>query len=118
MRQIREILRLYHEQHYSFRTISRSLMISHVAVKKVVDRAQAAGYTWSLDPQCTDNVLNQALYPHPQGRPLKRPEPDWSAIHRELARKDDLIAVVFFYWHTTLGAPIKHRSDGWMAPNY
>ena len=45
MRQIREILRLYHEQHYSLRMISRSLAMSHVAVKKVVDRAQAAGYT-------------------------------------------------------------------------
>ncbi len=70
MRQIREILRLYHEQHDSLRMISRSLAMSHVAVKKVVDRAQTAGYTWPLDPQCTDAVLDQALYPHPQGRPL------------------------------------------------
>ena len=88
MRQIREILRLYHEQHDSLRTISRSLAISHVAVKKVVDRAQAAGYTWPLDPQCTDAAWEQTLYPHPQGRPLKRPEPDWSIIHHELQRKD------------------------------
>ena len=57
MRQIREILRLYHEQHDSLRMISRSLAMSHVAVKKVVDRAQAAGYTWPLDPECTDAVL-------------------------------------------------------------
>ena len=62
MRQIREILRWYHEQHDSLRTISRSLAISHVTVKKVVDRAQAAGYTWPLDPQCTDAVLEQTLY--------------------------------------------------------
>ena len=96
MRQIREILRLYHEQHYSLRTISRSLMISHVAVKKVVDRAQTAGYTWPLDPECTDKVLNQALYPHPQGRPLQRPEPDWGAIHRELARKD--VTLLLLWW--------------------
>ena len=60
MRPMREILRWYHEPHYSVRTMSRSLMISHVAVKKVVDRAQAAGYTWPLDPDCTDKVLNQA----------------------------------------------------------
>jgi DNA-binding transcriptional regulator LsrR (DeoR family) len=60
MRPMREILRLYHEQHDRCRTISRSLMISHVAVKKVVDRAQAAGYTWPLDPECTDKVLDQA----------------------------------------------------------
>ena len=45
MRPMREILRLYHEQHDSLRMISRSLAMSHVAVKKVVDRAQAAGYT-------------------------------------------------------------------------
>ena len=95
MRQIREILRLYHEQHYSLRMISRSLAMSHVAVKKVVDRAQAAGYTWPLDPECTDAVLDQALYPHPQGRPLKRPEPDWSTIHHELQRKEVTLALLW-----------------------
>ncbi len=42
------------------------------------------GCTWPLDPQCTDTVLKQMLYP----RPLKPPEPDWGAIHRKLERKD------------------------------
>ena len=111
MRQIREILRLFHAQHASLRTISQQLAISHVAVKKVIDRARAAGYTWPLAEACTDAVLEHALYPHPQGRPLKRPEPDWPAVHRDLRRKGVTLWLLWMEYKT-------HYPDGYQYTQF
>jgi DNA-binding transcriptional regulator LsrR (DeoR family) len=50
MRPMRDIFQWYHEQHDRLQMISRSLAISHVAVRKVVNWAQSAEYTLAFRP--------------------------------------------------------------------
>ena len=50
-------------------------------------RARAAGIIWPLPDGMTESTLEALLFPpHPSPR-MKRPEPDWAIIHRELGRK-------------------------------
>jgi len=48
MRNIREVLRLHHEQHLTNRQIARSCVISRESVRKYLHRAKAAQLPWPL----------------------------------------------------------------------
>jgi transposase len=86
MRQIREVLRLHHELALSGRQIGQSLGLHHSTVTDLVARAQRAQVPWPLPPTWDDTRLEQALYPGNQGRPRRRPEPDWPSIYADLRR--------------------------------
>ena len=88
MRQIREILRLKWEAGLSDRQIARGCGLSRPTVAKYVSRAAACGLSWPLPASLDDVQLERMLYPpRPPAPFVPGPEPDWTAVHRELKRK-------------------------------
>ena len=86
MRRIREVLRLKHELRRSHREIARSLGIANSTVSDYARRASAAGLSWPLPEGLDDAALEAALFPPPPPSRVRRPEPDWDRVHRELRR--------------------------------
>lgn len=86
MRKIREALRLRHECGRSHREIARSLNIAHSTVREYLRRASEAGVSWPVPADWDDVRLESALFPRLPPSTVPRAEPDWSWVHRELAR--------------------------------
>ncbi len=89
VRKIHEVLRLKWESQLSNRAIASSCGISPSTVSDYVQRAQAAGLTWPLPADLTEEVLSERLFPPAPpavGRTI--PQPDWTQVHIELRRKD------------------------------
>jgi hypothetical protein len=87
MRKIKEMLRLHFEVGLSRREIARSLSVSHSTVNDLLGRFRSAGMTWPLPGNVDEAALEAVLYPGNTGKSRRRPEPDWSRVHRELRRK-------------------------------
>lgn len=87
MRQIHSILQLHWSQGLSMCSIARSLGVAYGSVQQVLQRAEAAGLRWPLPEELDDEGLARLLYHGNQGRPRRRPEPDWATVDRELRRK-------------------------------
>lgn len=86
MRMIREILRLFHQNGESKKTISRSLGCARSSVADYLKRAQAAGLAWPLPPELDDEeLLEKHLFCPPAE--AARPQPDCDYIHQELKKK-------------------------------
>ena len=49
-------------------------------------RASAAGFSWPLPEGLDDTAREAALFPPPSPSRVRRPEPDWEDVHRELQR--------------------------------
>lgn len=89
MRNIREILRLRLEARLSFRQISASTKVSLGAIANLLHRAEALELSWPLAPETDDVQLARLFYPGADTHATTRYEqPDWSALHQELKRKD------------------------------
>jgi transposase len=88
MRRIRQVLQLRFGAHASARVIAREVGVGRTTVQDYLTRAGAAGLGWPLVPDLTDEALEQLLFPAPSSKPGARryPEPDWSALVRELKR--------------------------------
>ena len=89
MRHLRRIMRLNHEG-YSARAITRAVGLARSTVQDALRRAVAAGLSWPLPDDLTDEVLEARLFAR-AGSGVgagvrKRPEPDWGALVRELRR--------------------------------
>lgn len=87
MRKIREVLRLHWGLGLSMRQSARSLSVACSSVSDLVQRAKAAGLGWPLPDALDEAELERALYRGNQGRPRRRPEPDWAGLDIELRRK-------------------------------
>jgi transposase len=87
MRQIKSILQLHWSQGLSMRSIARSLGVAYGSVHEVLQRAEAAGLRWPLPETLDDEALAGLLYQGNQGRPRRRPEPEWATVDTELRRK-------------------------------
>ena len=87
MRQVREILRLKWESHFSDRKTARHCGISRPTVAEYVKRAEAAGLSWPLPPEWDDGALEARLFPSAAVYVDPRPLPDLPRLHRELTRK-------------------------------
>lgn len=87
MRKIREVLRLGLDQGRSGREISASVRIARSSVTDLLRRAKEAGLGWPLPSEMDDAELERRLYPGNQGRPRRRPEPDWQHVDAELRRQ-------------------------------
>ena len=87
MRQLRHLLRLHHGG-VSAREMGRLLGVARSTIQDNLKRAAAAGLTWPLADDVTDEVLEQRLF----GRAgvatgqSRRIEPDWAHLARELKR--------------------------------
>jgi transposase len=86
MRKIQEVLRLHYEGGRSNREIAHAVRISPTTVADYLRRARLAGLTWPLAEGLTEAAVNVALFPPLPSSQIKRPEPDWAKVHRELGR--------------------------------
>lgn len=88
VRKIREVLRLKHEVGLSNRAIARACRVSNSTVGEYVKRAEQAKLVWPLPEELDEAELYRKLFPEREATKLaERPQPDWEAVHRELARK-------------------------------
>lgn len=86
MRKTREILRLRWGLGLAGRAVGRSVRCSSSTVSDCVARAEAAGLSWPLPDELSDEQLEQLLYPVKQSE-NPRPDLDYQTVHRELRRK-------------------------------
>ena len=102
MRKIRDVLRLSAEG-LSERRIGASLGIGHNGVGDTIRRARAAGLVWPLPNDLGDDDLERQLYQKPAANavvtagitPTTRPLPDWSYVHREYARPNVTLSLLW-----------------------
>jgi len=88
VRKIREVLRLKHEVGLSNRAIARACRVSNSTVGEYVKRARKAGLGWPLPGELGEEELYRKMFPEREETKIaERPQPDWEAVHRELARK-------------------------------
>lgn len=89
MRQIRELLRLkFSGGDLSDRAIARQLGVARSTVQDYLARVAAAGLTWPLPAEMTDDILEQRLFARAGFKPgvRRRVEPDWAGLVREKKR--------------------------------
>ena len=87
MRQLRQMLRLCADD-VSVRDIAMMLGLARSTVQDNLERARAAGLSWPLPGDLTDDVIERRLFSRQgvkQGL-RRRVEPDWSALAVELKR--------------------------------
>lgn len=89
MREVREVMRLYREGGQAVREIARLSGIARSTVRDMIARFERSGLAWPVPLETSDAELEARLYGVPGVKPgrRKQPEPDWSAVARELKRK-------------------------------
>ena len=88
MRQIKEMLRLRYELKCSQQTIADSTGIARSTVKDYLLRAGAAGISWPLEEDMSNEALNALIFPADANKGSSgRALPDWSYIHKQLKLK-------------------------------
>ena len=87
MRKISEMLRHRFETKLSYRVIANSLGVSVSTVSVYLARAKAAGISWPLEPEITEEELYNKLFLPVRVATRKRPGPDWEYIYKELRKK-------------------------------
>lgn len=98
MRQIREIVRYHCDLGMSREAIARALGIAKGSVTHVLQRFQAAGLSWPLDPAVSDGELEARLYP-PVARVTSSPCPDVQTIDQELRRPHVTLELLWREYH-------------------
>ena len=88
MRRIRELLRLRFGAMASDRAIARALGVARSTVQDYLARAAAAGLTWPLPDELSDEALEEQLFASAGPKPgfRRRIEPDWAALVPEMKR--------------------------------
>ncbi len=108
MKKIREVLRLKHDRGASSREIAQSCKLAQSTVTEYLYRAGAAGYSWPLPEELTDEELERKLFP-PRAKPGSpaRPVPNWAEVRRELSRKGVTLLLLWREYKQ------KHPEDGY-----
>lgn len=88
MRTIKEVLRLKWSSGLSCKAIAKSCGIAKSTVIEYLRRAEKAGLSWPVPDEIDDRALEHLLFPPIGVSDAPRPLPVWSDIHRELARKN------------------------------
>src|SRR5665213_1596645 len=88
MRRIRQMLRMHFGAEASDRTIARELSVARSTIRDYLDRAKAAGLSWPLPDELSDEVLEERLFARAGSKPglRRRAEPEWAALVREMKR--------------------------------
>ena len=116
MRKIKEVLRLKWANNLSDRKIAQSCNISRPAVVSYVERATLAGLSWPLPDSLTDAAIEQLLFPiQPKSVERDRVQPDWSAIHQELQKKN---VTLFLVWQEYREQHPKGYQYSWFCHHY
>jgi hypothetical protein len=84
MRRIKEVLRLKEGLGLSDTAVSRSVRIARSTVKEYLDRATAAGLSWEIAAELSEEELDRRLFAAADTRHPDRPLPDWEAVEKEL----------------------------------
>lgn len=95
MRTIKEVLRLRWSCGLSCKAIAKSCGIAKSTVIEYLKRANRAGLSWPVPDDLDDASLEQLLFPPVGVSNAPRPLPVWSDIHRELARKNVTLALLW-----------------------
>lgn len=82
-----EVLRMY-EMGMSQREISSSTGCGKTTIGDILRLCKANGICHEVASRMNDDELQSVLYPKDESS--KRPEPDWDAVHEELARHKNL----------------------------
>jgi transposase len=104
MRQIKEILRLKHENQLSIREIARSCGLPRSRVGDYIKRAEVAGIGWPLPEEMDEKELwDRLMGAAPEGERAGSPAPvpDWPSIHEELRRKSVTLALLWKEYRQT-----------------
>lgn len=96
MRQLRQMLRL-NADGVSVREISVMLGIARSTVQDNIERATAAGLSWPLPGELTDDALEHRLFSRRGVKAgfRRRPEPDWVAMTTELKRPGVTLGILW-----------------------
>ena len=86
MRKIEAVLRLHHECGRSNRAIAQAVRASPTTVGDYLRRARLAGLAWPLPDGMSEAALEAALFPPLPAAAVKRAEPIWAAVHRQVGR--------------------------------
>jgi len=86
VRKILEVLRLQ-AAGLKGRQIAAAIGSALSTVQECLRRAREAGLTWPLPDELNDEALQARLYPREAPLRSARPEPDFSHVHSELARR-------------------------------
>ena len=84
MRQIREILRLKHDQQLSHRAIASACRVGLGTVADYLGRAKQAGLEWPLPEDLDEAALEARLFPRAGPGSRERVAPDVERIHQEV----------------------------------
>jgi transposase len=97
MRKIREVLRLRLQCGLTQRQVAQSCKVGLGTVYEYTRRARDAGLSWPLPEGLTDEELDRRLFPPPPAIPSdQRPQPDWPALSRELAKKGVTLLLLWY----------------------
>ena len=111
MRKTREILRLIWSCNQSQRDTARTCGVGKSTVNATIHRATAACLSWPLHYDLDDEALEQRLCPtavHPAVRKLS--EPDWQALHDELANdKNKKLSLMLLWQEYKEGSPLGYQ---------
>jgi transposase len=97
MRKIKEVLRL-HAAGQSQRAIAQSVAVARSTVKEYLQRAAAAGVSWPLPDDLSDTALEARLFPAPAPSTVRRPQPNWRAIHDEMKARRRTGVTLLLLW--------------------
>src|ERR1035437_8624611 len=102
MRRIRQVLQLHFGAHASARAIAREVGVGRTTVQDYLTRAVAAGVSWPLPADLTDEGLERLLFPAPSCKAGARryPEPDWAALVCEMKRPGVTLLILWEEYDT------------------
>ena len=131
MRQILEILRLRYALSCSQQAIADSTGIARSTVKDYLMRAKAAGLSWPLSDDVTNEQLNELLFPANANKgAANRTTPDWQIIHKEMKRKSMTLQLLWeeyksnnpdgyqYSWFACLYRQWAKKHDVWMPQTH
>ena len=107
----REILRL-NSLGYTNRRIEATVHSSHHTVENTLKAAKAAGVTWPLEEDITNEELQSILFPGKYTYASPYTSPDFPWIHRELARKGVTLTLLWTEYCENI------RADGGVPYSY
>jgi transposase len=97
MRRVREMLRLNRDAGLGVRDVARRTGVAPSTLREMLGRFERSGLGWPLPLDLSDADLETRLYGRngtKQGH-RRRPEPDWSALNRELKRKHVTLQILW-----------------------
>jgi len=98
MRMIRESLRHHFDHGLSREAIARSLGMAKGSVTNILQRFQATGLDWPVEPDLSDTEWEARLYPE-VARASTAPYPDVQLIDRELRRPHVTLELLWREYH-------------------